>query len=84
MRISRTFLTTAAGVALGVTLVTAVALPTIAAAAPTPLFTQCPAAGPDTGCGVLITVNPDGSTTVATDPGQPALSPSAVLVGIVT
>lgn len=35
------------------------------------LFTQCPPVGLDDGCGVLITVNPDGTGTVATDPAQP-------------
>lgn len=39
--------------------------------APLPLFTQCPAIGADTGCGILITFNADGTTTIATDPGQP-------------
>ena len=61
---------------------TAVTMPAVSSAAPTPLFTQCPAVGPDSGCGMLITVNTDGTTTVATDPGQPALSSTAVLVGI--
>jgi hypothetical protein len=35
------------------------------------LFTQCPPIGSDTGCGTLITVNPDGSGTVASDATQP-------------
>jgi hypothetical protein len=35
------------------------------------VFTQCPPVGADTGCGVLITVNPDGSGTVTDDPSQP-------------
>jgi Bacterial Ig-like domain (group 1) len=34
-------------------------------------FTQCPPVGLDSGCAVLITVNPNGSTTTATDPSQP-------------
>jgi hypothetical protein len=36
-----------------------------------PLFTQCPAIGADTGCGILITINANGTTTVAADPSQP-------------
>ena len=35
------------------------------------VFTQCPPIGADTGCGTLITVNPDGSGTVTSDPSQP-------------
>jgi len=36
------------------------------------MFPQCPPVGNDTGCGFLVTVNADGSTTVAADPAQPA------------
>jgi hypothetical protein len=39
-------------------------------AAATPPFTQCPAIGADTSCQVLITINPNGSPTIDTDPGQ--------------
>jgi hypothetical protein len=35
------------------------------------LFNQCPPIGLDDGCGVLITVNPDGTGKVETDPAQP-------------
>ncbi len=35
-----------------------------------PLFTQCPAIGQDTGCGILITINPGGGLTVQQDPSQ--------------
>jgi hypothetical protein len=37
------------------------------------LITQCPAIGGDTGCGILITINADGSVTVTTAsaPTQP-------------
>ena len=80
----------AAGFAFVASLVAAVGVPTTAGAAPSPMFPQCPAAGPDTGCGTLITINGDGSTSLATDPSQPALDRSAsnpggtgVLVGIV-
>lgn len=73
----------AVGATLGVVLVTSVGLPGIAAAAPPPLYPQCPAAGADTGCAVLVTVNADGTTTVSTDPAQPPMSPTGVLVGFV-
>jgi hypothetical protein len=48
--------------------VISLSLPSAAAAAP--LFTQCPAIGADTGCAILITINADGSATVATDGSQ--------------
>ena len=35
-----------------------------------PLFPQCPAVGLNTGCAVLVTINPDTSTTVQIDPSQ--------------
>jgi hypothetical protein len=35
------------------------------------MFTQCPPIGFDTGCGILIVVNPDGTVSVQTDPSQP-------------
>jgi hypothetical protein len=61
-----------------------VALPGIADASPTAPFNQCPGAGQDTSCGVLITVNSDGSATVSTDPTQPSMnSTDGALVGIV-
>ncbi len=34
------------------------------------LFTQCPTIGASTGCKDLITINPDGSVGIASDPGQ--------------
>ncbi|MEO8745085.1 MAG: PKD domain-containing protein [Candidatus Dormiibacterota bacterium] len=37
---------------------------------PTPPLTECPAIGNDTSCGLLIVVNPDGTTTVVGDPSQ--------------
>ncbi len=40
------------------------------ASAATPPFTQCPPIGNDTSCGTLITVNPDGTGTVDSDPSQ--------------
>ena len=41
------------------------------AAPPSAPFTQCPAVGLDTSCGVLIVVNPGGSLTILSDPTQP-------------
>jgi hypothetical protein len=41
------------------------------AAAPTPPFTQCPAVGSDTSCGILIVINPGGSLSIYQDPSQP-------------
>jgi len=51
----------------------AVSSPTAARAdaPPTPPFTQCPAIGQDTGCGLLIVVNSNGTTTVVGDSSQP-------------
>jgi len=83
MRHHRRNLATVAGLALGLTLLASVGVPGIAAATPPPLYPQCPAAGADTGCAVLVTVNADGTTSVATDPAQPPMSPTAVLVGFV-
>lgn len=45
---------------------------TTAQASTTPPFTQCPAVGSSPSCGILIVVNPDGSTTVL---GDPAVGP---------
>lgn len=83
MQRNRRILAKAAGLAMGVALVTSVGLPGVSSATPTPLYPQCPAAGADTGCAVLVTVNADGSTTVSTDPAQPPMSPTGVLVGFV-
>ncbi len=43
---------------------------TIPANLDTPLFTQCPAVGADTGCATLITINRDGTVSTATDSNQ--------------
>jgi PEP-CTERM motif-containing protein len=40
-----------------------------------PLFSECPAAGANTGCQFLITVNADGSTSVAGDTTAPNNGP---------
>ncbi len=84
MRKPRRKLINVIGLAMGVALLTSIGLPGVSSAAPSspPLYPECQAAGPDTGCAVLITVNPDGSTTVSTDNSQPPMSPTGVLVGI--
>jgi hypothetical protein len=47
-------------------------------------FPQCPAVGFDTGCGALITINADGTSTVQFDSAQPPYSGVAdTLVGVV-
>jgi hypothetical protein len=57
------------GMLLAGTVVIAAAVPALAAT-PTPPFTQCPPVGADTtGCGLLLTINPDGTVTVL-DSGQ--------------
>jgi hypothetical protein len=33
-------------------------------------LSQCPAVGADSGCAILIVINPDGSVTLQTDPSQ--------------
>lgn len=51
-----------------------------------PLFPQCPPVGQNTGCAVLITVNPNGTVSVAVDPNPPNDGPydgaDDTLVGI--
>jgi len=77
---------------VGLVVATAVVVPTVqliqssadAAPGPTPPFTECPAVGHDTSCGVLITVNANGSATVTHDPSQPAIDAGQdTLVGVV-
>ena len=71
-------------VAVLVAVVAAVTVPVFAGTSSAAPFSECPAAGQDSSCGVLITVNPDGSTTVQTDSTQPALSGTeGALVGVV-
>jgi hypothetical protein len=49
-----------------------------------PLFTECPAVGADTGCELLITVNPDGSASIYQDPNQPVYDGADdTLVGVI-
>src|SRR5579859_7729813 len=53
------------------------------AAPPSPPFTQCPAIGADTSCGILIVFNADGTTTILTDGTQgPFDSVEDTLVGV--
>lgn len=53
------------------------------ASAQTPLFVQCPAVGFSTGCSFLFTASPDGSVTLASDPGQtPSDGSDDVVVGV--
>jgi hypothetical protein len=49
-----------------------------------PMFTECPAVGQDTGCQVLITINPGATLSFQTDPSQPSFDPSGddTLVGV--
>ena len=83
MQKNRRFWAKAVGLGMGAALLTSVGVPGVASATPPPLYPQCPAAGADTGCAVLVTVNADGSTTVSTDPAQLPMSPTGVLVGFV-
>lgn len=65
----------------------AAAFSTAASAVPGPLFPQCPAVGANTGCQLLITINPGGGFTVAADPNAPNNGPydgvEDTLVGVV-
>jgi hypothetical protein len=60
------------------------AAPTVEAQQPpSPPFTQCPAVGADTSCGILIVINPDGSATILSDPSQgPFDGADDTLVGV--
>jgi GDSL-like Lipase/Acylhydrolase family len=51
---------------------------------PTPPFSQCPAVGQDTSCGLLLVVNPDNTISALGDPNQgPYDGADDTLVGIV-
>ncbi len=69
----------------GAGMLVALVLPTAASAVTSsPTYPQCPAVGHTTGCNVLVTVNADGSTTVAVDTTQHAIDSSdEILVGVV-
>lgn len=56
-------------VAVAASLLAAHATP-VAAANPSPPFTQCPAVTVDTGCAILVVIQPDGSLTILSDPAQ--------------
>jgi hypothetical protein len=58
-------------------------MPSAVRAGPTPLFGQCPAVGLDTGCAILIVIQPDGSLIISRDPGQRAMDGSDdTLIGV--
>jgi len=64
--------------------VAGLAVPALAGASSAAPFKECPAAGHDSSCGVLITVNPDGTTSVQFDTTQAAMNGTdGALVGIV-
>jgi len=70
----------AAGLAVGFGLLL---LGTPQAAHATPMFTECPAIGHDTGCEYLITINPGGTETITQDSAQGPFVPTGdVLVGV--
>ncbi len=84
MRTSTGFRTRVTLAAVMVVAAAGLAVPGLAGASSAAPFSQCPAAGHDSSCGVLITVNPDGSTSVQTDSTQPALNGTdGALVGVV-
>jgi PKD repeat protein len=59
-------------------------MPAVAAGPASPPFTECPADGQDTSCGTLIIINPNGSTTVVSDPSQGPLDGiEDTLIGVV-
>ena len=66
-------LSTLATVALATTVALSLANSAAAETPPAPPFYQCPAIGEDTSCGLVIFVNPDGTTTVIGDPNQPPI-----------
>jgi hypothetical protein len=54
-----------------------------AAPTPTPPFSQCPAAGAETGCQILIVINPDGTRSITPDAAQvPYEGSNAALIGV--
>jgi hypothetical protein len=63
---------------------TLLAMPsTVRAASPTPPFRQCPRVGLDTGCTILIVIQPDGSLTILRDATQRPLDGSDdTLIGV--
>lgn len=53
-------------------------------ATPTPPFTECPAVGQDTSCGLLIVFNAGGSASIFADSSQGAFNPNGddTLIGV--
>jgi len=73
----------AAGALLALGAVVAFAVPATATTTPTPPFTQCPAVGADTtGCGLLLTINADGTITVTESGEGPYDGIDDTLVGV--
>ncbi len=71
----------AAALTVAVSTIGAIALPSAGAA--TPPFTQCPAVGADSSCGLLITVDANGSVSIAGDTTQgPYDAAEDTLVGV--
>ena len=62
-------------------LLTALAAPAEATTSPAP-FSQCPPVGLDTQCGVLLTINPDGSVTVTGSNQGPFDGVEDTLIGV--
>ncbi len=68
---------------VGTAAIASMAVTDTAGASPGTPFTECPSVGVDTSCGALITINPDGSTSFATDPSQSSYSGHGdILVGV--
>src|SRR3954451_1416873 len=71
------------GLLSAATIVIGAAAPAFATTAPTPPFTQCPAVGADTtGCGLLLTINADGTITVTESGEGPYDGIDDTLVGV--
>src|SRR4051794_417024 len=71
------------GLLSAATIVIGAAAPAFATTTPTPPFTQCPAIGADTtGCGLLLTINADGTITVAESGEGPYDGIDDTLVGV--
>lgn len=62
-------------------LLTAIAAPAEATTPPAP-FSQCPPVGADSECGVLLTINPDGSVTVTGSGQGPFDGVEDTLIGV--
>jgi hypothetical protein len=68
---------------MALAVLSALALTPGLASASAPPFTQCPAIGQDTGCEILVVVEPSGSITSFNDPTQPPFDASEdTLIGV--